>query len=73
VSLSELSVAQLDGFLVVKPARSGSSSKLGTSARIYSFFSMVGDVPVDSKTPVIASSILKYIDAAEAKAIISRK
>jgi hypothetical protein len=60
----ELIIDQLVGFLVVEPAHLGSSPRLGTGARTFLdlfqnltalCFSMVGDVPVDSETPVVTS------------------
>ena len=65
-SISELSVAELVGFLVVEPICRGSSLRLNTGARIFSGFipainsdmlSVVDDVPVASEAPVVTSSI----------------
>jgi len=53
-------------FLVVEPTHPGSSPRLGTVDRIFLelsqdfygiMFSVVGDVPVDSETHVVTSSI----------------
>jgi hypothetical protein len=63
--ISELIIDQLVRFLMVEPVHPGSSPRLGTGARIFLnlfqdltalyMLSVVGDVPVDSETPVITS------------------
>ena len=57
------------GFCVVEPTYPGSSSRLDTGAHIFLnlfqdltvlFFSVVGDVSVDSEAPVVTSSISRF-------------
>ena len=59
----ELILDQLAGFLVVEPAHPGLSPRFGIGARIFLdlfisgfngvILSVVGNVPVDSETPVV--------------------
>lgn len=65
---SKLSVAQLIRFLGVRPAHSGSCSRLAIGDHIFldlfedfrRYFSVVGDVPVDSEVSVVTSLILRF-------------
>jgi hypothetical protein len=65
----ELSIAQLVGFLVMKPVHLGSSLRLDMGARFFLdlfqdlmtlFLSVIGDVSVDSEVPVVTSSISRF-------------